>query len=311
MSKTKKKSSAAKKVAIFFIVIMIIEILAIVGVSRVFKNDDVTPSIAGYSVFLMDSTKMGDAVPKNSLVLAENVSPSKDKIGKAVLCENVPNIGTSVFWLQDVVAKGDNVDGVIYKVYQGSDSENIYEVKAKDVVGIATTNYVTAGKAIKFVTSYIGMAICIVIPLLLLAIIEIIIAIASHSSSRVYDNEYDDEDDEDDDTLEDFLNESVNFQTKNSDDDESDYDINFGADSDEIQDQTHVEENNDISDDEEYSDEEVAENEDAEIQEPEQKPQHRDAEESVSSTRETASASLEELMKMMEEEQQKLREQLK
>lgn len=307
MSKTKKKSSAAKKVAIFFIVIMIIEILAIVGVSRVFKNDDVTPSIAGYSVFLMDSTKMGDAVPKNSLVLAENVSPSKDKIGKAVLCENVPNIGTSVFWLQDVVAKGDNVDGVIYKVYQGSDSENVYEVKAKDVVGIATTNYVTAGKAIKFVTSYIGMAICIVIPLLLLAIIEIIIAIASHSSSRVYDNEYDDEDD---DTLEDFLNENVHFQTNDSDD-ESDYDINFGADSDEIQDQDYVEETNDISDDQEYSDEEITENEDAETQEPEQKPQHRDAEESVSSTRKTASASLEELMKMMEEEQKKLREQLK
>lgn len=310
MSKTKKKSSAAKKVAIFFIVIMIIEILAIVGVSRVFKNDDVTPSIAGYSVFLMDSTKMGDAVPKNSLVLAENVSPSKDKIGKAVLCENVPNIGTSVFWLQDVVAKGDNVDGVIYKVYQESDSENVYEVKAKDVVGIATTNYVTAGKAIKFVTSYIGMAICIVIPLLLLAIIEIIIAIASHSSSRVYDNEYDDEDDEDDDTLEAFLNENAHFQTNDSDD-EPDYDINFGADSDQIQDQDYVEENNDISDDEEYSDEEITENEDAEIQEPEQKPQHRDAEESVSSTRKAASASLEELMKMMEEEQQKLREQLK
>ena len=71
-----------------------------------------------------------------------------------------------------------------------------------------------------------------------------------------------------------------------------------------FKDQTYVEENNDISDDEEYSDEEVAENEDAEIQEPEQKPQHRDAEESVSSTRKTASASLEELMKMMEEEQQ-------
>ena len=97
MSKTKKKSSAAKKAAIFFAVIIIIEILAMVGISRVFKNDDVTPSIAGYSVFLMDSNRMGDAVPKNSLVLAENVSPSKDKIGKAVLCENVPSIGTSVF----------------------------------------------------------------------------------------------------------------------------------------------------------------------------------------------------------------------
>lgn len=312
MSKTKKKSSAAKKAAIFFTVIIIIEILAMVGISRVFKNDDVTPSIAGYSVFLMDSNKMGDAVPKNSLVLAENVSPSKDKIGKAVLCENVSGIGTSVFWLQDVVAKGDNVDGVIYKVYQGNDSENVYEVKAKDVVGIATTNYVTAGKAIKFVTSYIGMAICIIIPLLLLAIIEIIIAIVTHSSSRDYDNEYEEDDDEEEDTLEDFLNEDARFAAQNANSDEDDYDINFGTAANENSEETDIEDDN-IDAAETYEDdlnEDVTETEEIEKQEPEIKPQPRDAEESVSSTRKTASASLEELMKMMEEEQQKLREQL-
>lgn len=311
MSKTKKKSSAAKKAAIFFAVIIIIEILAMVGISRVFKNDDVTPSIAGYSVFLMDSNRMGDAVPKNSLVLAENVSPSKDKIGKAVLCENVPSIGTSVFWLQDVVAKGDNVDGVIYKVYQGNDSENVYEVKAKDVVGVATTNYITAGKAIKFVTSYIGMAICIIIPLLLLAIIEIIIAIATHSSSRDGDNEYE-EDDEEENTLEDFLNEDARFAAQNINSDEDDYDINFGTAADENSEETDIEDDN-IDTDETYEDDlnvDVSEAEEIEEQEPEVKPQPRDAEESVSSTRKTASASLEELMKMMEEEQQKLREQL-
>ena len=312
MSKTKKKSSAAKKVAIFFVVIIIIEILAMVGVSRVFKNDDVTPSIAGYSVFLMDSTKMGDAVPKNSLVLAENVSPSKDKIGKAVLCENVSNIGTSVFWLQDVVAKGDNVDGVVYKVYQENDPENVYEVKAKDVVGIATTNYVTAGKVIKFVTSYIGMAICIVIPLILLAIIEIIIVIATHSSSRGNDNEYEDDDEDDDDTLESFLNEDPRFQTQNSNSDEDDYDINFGTDSYENVDETDLDDVVDaVEESEDDFAEEITENDGDEIQKPESKPQPRDAEESVSSTRQTASASLEELMRMMEEEQQKLREQLK
>ena len=58
MSKTKQKSRAAKKTAVFFIVFTIIEMLILGGVAYVFRNDDVTPSIFGYSFFLMDSDKM-------------------------------------------------------------------------------------------------------------------------------------------------------------------------------------------------------------------------------------------------------------
>lgn len=315
MSKTKKKSSAGKKVAVFFIVLIIIEILAIVGVTRVFKNDDVTPSFAGYSVFLMDSAKMENDVPKNTLVLAEEVSPSKDKIGKAVLCENVPGIGTSVFWLADVVSKGENIDGVIYKVYQGDDSENIYEVKAKDVVGVATSYYTTVGKIIRFVKSYVGMAICVAIPLLFMIVLEIIIAIAKHSSSRKQDNdEYDVEDEEEEDeTLEDFLNETHGQKYSGADSDEDGYDISFAkAPVEEIEEPVEEEEFTEAVEEEEVPEEdEITETEEIEVQETAPKSQPRDAEDSVSSTRKTASASLEELMKMMEEEQQRLKDQLK
>lgn len=43
--------------------------------------------------------------------------PSTDKIGEAVVCENVPDIGTSVFWLYDITSTDDN-NGVVYTVYQ-------------------------------------------------------------------------------------------------------------------------------------------------------------------------------------------------
>ena len=49
-SATKQKSSAGKNVLIFFIVFIILEMLIVVGVGRVFKNKNVTPSIAGYSL---------------------------------------------------------------------------------------------------------------------------------------------------------------------------------------------------------------------------------------------------------------------
>ncbi|MDO5125370.1 MAG: hypothetical protein Q4D35_03230 [Ruminococcus sp.] len=316
MSKVKKKSSAGKKIAVFFIVLIIIEGLAIFGVNKVFKNKDVTPSIAGQSFYLMDSSKMGKDIPLNTLVRAEEGSPSKDKIGKAVLCENVPGIGTSVFWLSDVVSKGDNVDGVVYKVCQDASLDDVYEVKAKDVVGVATTHYETAGKIIKLVTSYVGMAICIAFPLLLLIFIEIIISIAKHASAGKYeqedDDDEDDQDDDDNNSLEEFLNQK-HSKSVNTQPDENDYDIKFGTEPvinsqyDDEQEE-YVEENTQV---ESVDEQDVDNVEQADVAEVQPKVQPRDVQESVSSTRQTASASLEELMKMMEEEQKKLKEQLK
>lgn len=204
-SATKQKSSAGKNVLIFFIVFIILEMLIVVGVGRVFKNKDVTPSIAGYSLYIMNGDGMKDRVPEGSLVITSNMTPSTDKIGQAVVCENVPNVGTSVFWLYDISSTDDN-NGVVYTVYQESAPTKLYEISSKDIVGVASSYYMTAGKVITFMTSTFGMIVCAVVPLFLLVVIELIIAIATHS----YDDDDEDEDDDEEEktenvTLDDFL----------------------------------------------------------------------------------------------------------
>lgn len=204
-----KKSSAGKNVAIFFIVFVILEGLIIFGLSQAFKNEDSVVKIAGYSFFLMDSDNMGADAPKDSLVIASNGTPAKDKKGFAMLCKNVENEGTTVAWLYDISSKGDTVDGVVYTVFQEAYPDKMYDLKSEDIVGIATSYYKTAGKIVTFVTTPFGMGVCIAVPIFLLIVIELIIAAARRSHEDDYDDEdedYDDDYDQNDNvTLDDFL----------------------------------------------------------------------------------------------------------
>ena len=206
-SATKQKSSAGKNVLIFFIVFIILEALILFGIGRVFKNKDVTPSIAGYSLYLMDSGAMGDSVPQGSLVIASNMTPSVDRIGEAVVCENVPGIGTSVFRLYDINQTEDK-SGVDYTIYQENNPNKLYKVKASNIVGTASSYYMTAGKVLNFVTSKFGFIVCLAVPLFLFIVLELIIAIATGGS---YEDDDDEEEEEDFDekkenvSLDDFL----------------------------------------------------------------------------------------------------------
>lgn len=204
-----KKSSAGKNVAIFFIVFVILEGLIIFGLSQAFKNEDSVVKIAGYSFFLMDSDNMGADAPKDSLVIASNGTPAKDKKGFAMLCKNVENEGTTVAWLYDISSKGDTVDGVVYTVFQEAYPDKMYDLKSEDIVGIATSYYKTAGKIVSFVTTPFGMGVCIAVPIFLLIVIELIISASRRSREDDYDDDdedYDDDYDRNDNvTLDDFL----------------------------------------------------------------------------------------------------------
>ncbi len=310
MSQTKQKSSAAKNVAIFFVVFIILEMLIIFGISRVFKNEDVTPSFAGYSLYIMSDNSMGNEVPEGALVVAANGVPSVEGIGSAVLVENVPGIGTSVFWLADVSSRGDTMDGVVYTVYQEQNPSALYEVRSSDVVGTASSYYLTAGNVITFVTSTFGMAVCAIVPLFLLVLIELIIAIATHSGEEEKE-ETEVQEEESSITLDDFLfggeNEKALHHSHAHDEDtgseeepkeNDDYD-DFVVD-ERIE---AVKTYNIIMDEQDDSGNEKPEETPAETaKEPEEKPQ--------SAASKSAAASIEDLMKLMEEEQKKLRDQL-
>ncbi len=208
---TNKKSNAGKNVLVFFIVFIILEMLIIFGVGKIFKNPDVTPSVAGYSIYMTHDdlkSKKADggyevAVPKDVLVIAsEGLADAKNKIGSAVLCENIKgaDVKSGVFWLAEVKTV-EGVDGVTYTVANGN---KYYTVKSSNVVGVTASYFVTAGKVISFITSKFGMIACAVVPLFLLVLIELIIAIATHEP----DDEDDDEEEEEEEKnveLDDFL----------------------------------------------------------------------------------------------------------
>lgn len=329
-SATKQKSSAGKNVLIFFIVFIILEMLIVVGVGRVFKNKNVTPSIAGYSLYIMNGDGMGDRVPDGALVITSNMTPSTDKIGEAVVCENVSDIGTSVFWLYDITSTDDN-NGVVYTVYQEKDPAKLYEISSKNVVGVASTYYMTAGKVLTFMSSTFGMIVCAVVPIFLLVVIELIIAIATHSSD-------DEEEPAESVTLDDFLfggeneGEQIAKHRKHVDDEIASHHKAEPEGEEKAETEEVIEEVEEVEEtiferpaekeeraeiDRSYYErasqllDEAASTEDTVAPEPEKKPvpKAKPAAKPAQQTK-TASASLEELMKLMEQEQEKLKKQL-
>ena len=208
---TSKRSGAGKSVLVFFIVFIILEMLIVFGVGKVFKNEEVTPSVMGYSLFLTkeDLLTNGDegaqvAVPKNVLVIASEGSINnnpEDKIGHAVLCENVDGVGTGVFWLANA-EKSDDSTHLTYTVANGNKT---FEVAFSDLIGECTSYFKTAGTVISFMTTKLGMLCCAVVPLFLLVLIELIIAIATHTNDDDDDEDEDDEEEEKEVELDDFL----------------------------------------------------------------------------------------------------------
>lgn len=351
---TNKKSNAGKNVLVFFIVFIILEMLIIFGVGKVFKNKDVTPSFAGYSLYMTNSeltAKTDDgtyevSVPKNVLIIASNgLTNATEKIGTAVLCEKVEGVGTGVFWLADVNSN-DGGDGVVYTISNG---DKYYNVTSKNIVGGTSSYFKTAGTVITFITSKFGMIVCAVVPLFFLVLIELIIAIATHSPEEEEDEEEDEEEPEEV-KLDDFLfggqnegeqiakrrhqleqqteqsyQESENIFNSSENTSEKKDDFDFDLSGKAVQEEPKVQPekaDDDLKMSEYYEkasklvDEAAAEPAPAPkpVKKPAQRrprPQGQRPSQRSAKASDIGSASLEDLMKLMEEEQNKLKNQMK
>ena len=335
MSATKQKSSAGKNVLVFFIVFIIFEMLIIFGISQLFKNENSAPSVMGYSFYIMNNGNMGTDVPKGTLVIASEGIPTFEDAGKAYLCKNVEGAGTSVFRLSSVVSEKAGKDGVIYKFYQNNDKTKFYDVKSDNIIGYASVYFTGLGRAITFVKSQFGMIVCVAVPLFILVFLEIIIAFVTHKPKRKYEEEDEDEDENQnsDVQLDDFLfggrdeGEQIAKRRKMRESKER------RERSESMENSADDEETDTVSDEDAEEDENEAvtvfaqttENQETEIhditgkKEPadvieEEKEQAAKAEANAGFKREmpskAASASLEDLMKLMEAEQDKLKKQL-
>lgn len=175
------KRNIGKTIWIVFIVLIMIIIAGLIVTSLVFKNKDVTPSAFGYSVFIVDEDGMGNKVPMGALVVAKNYSPSADNLGDAVLCEGVGENGTTILRLCNIVP---NTETVIYQGFYDNEPNKIYNVPSDQLIGKALTYHVAIGAILRFVTSYKGMAVMVVVPLLILLLCELIIHLVQKSKPK-------------------------------------------------------------------------------------------------------------------------------
>ena len=100
----------------------------------------------------------------------------QENVGDVILCEPVGSYGTTVLRFSNVVP---NTDMPVYQGVFDNNIENVFDVPADNVIGTAVSYNKTLGAVITFVTSYKGMTIMVVVPLLVLLVCELIISLVS------------------------------------------------------------------------------------------------------------------------------------
>lgn len=182
MSTQEVKTSPCKILGIIFLIILILSTAFVVLVHFAFKNENVTPSIGGYSLYLIHDDYMSPDIKKNSLVFATNGKPTQEDIGKVVIADDVSGkngttYGTTAMYFVNLV----NEDNKLYYELKFKNSEDTTLVKGNKIVGIANYQFELMGKIIVLANSSLGYIIFIGLPALLMIIF---FALGKHSKTK-------------------------------------------------------------------------------------------------------------------------------
>lgn len=182
MSTQEVKTSPCKVLGIIFLIILILSAAFVVLVHFAFKNENVTPSIGGYSLYLIHDDYMSPDIKKNSLIFATNGKPTQEDIGKVVIADDVSGkngttYGTTAMYFVNLV----NEDNKLYYELKFKNSEDTTLVKGNKIVGIANYQFELMGKIIVLANSTLGYVVFIGLPALLMIIF---LALGKHSKTK-------------------------------------------------------------------------------------------------------------------------------
>ncbi len=182
MDNEETRTSPCKVLGIIFLIILILSTAFVVLVHIAFKNENVTPSVGGYSLYLIHDDYMSPKIKKNSLIFATNGKPSQKDKGKVVIADDVSGkngttYGTTAMRFVDLV----NEDNELYYELKFDNSEDSTMVKGNKIVGIANYQFELIGKIIVLSNSTLGYVIFIGIPAILMIIF---LALGKHSKTK-------------------------------------------------------------------------------------------------------------------------------
>lgn len=214
MGNKEKKTSPFKVFGIIFLIILILSSAFVVLVHIAFKNENVTPSVGGYSLYLIHDDYMLPNIEKNTLIFATNGVPSNDDIGKVVIADDVAGYGTTAMRLVNLAVENDK----LYYELKFDRSEDTVMTKGSKIVGIADYQFELMGKIIVLANSITGYFIFIGVPALVMIIC---FAMSKHSKKKQiikreknrekYQKSLAEAEDNSQKTFDDFVNENENL----------------------------------------------------------------------------------------------------
>lgn len=182
MANQEARTSPCKVFGIIFLIILILSSAFVITVHLAFKNENVTPSVGGYSLYLIHNDYMSPNIEKNSLIFATNGKPTQEDIGKVIIADDVSgkngtSYGTTAMRFVNLV----NEDNKLYYELKFDNSVDTVMVKGNKIVGIANYKFEWIGKIIVLANSTLGYIIFICIPALLMIIF---FALGRHSKTK-------------------------------------------------------------------------------------------------------------------------------
>lgn len=172
MSKREHKTSPFKVFGILCLIILILTSAWVIAVRLVFKNQNVTPSIDNKSLYVVRTADMEPLIKQDTLLIIQNKTPVLDDKGKTIVVDNVATYGTTAMVLKDVITDNNTA---MYEVGFVS-SDKIFLVNSDQIVGVAAKMDHFLGWAIVQSGTVHGMLLLVLTPLLLM-----IVFLALHS----------------------------------------------------------------------------------------------------------------------------------
>ncbi len=177
----REQRSAAKTVFAVMLIVELIVVLLIFVTDILFSDSESAPSLMGHSFYISDMEKMDDAVKYDSMVIAKNGRPDGSVVGGVILCKDIPGFDTGIFRVVSVEA---TTDTFIYNVCMDGDPQSIFAVDAKNVIGECKYAVHSLGRMVLFIKSKVGVLVCVVIPVLVLAFVELILGFIKEMKKR-------------------------------------------------------------------------------------------------------------------------------
>lgn len=156
---------------IFLVPILVINITLII---RSFTNPDKVPSVGQFFPLIVLTDSMFPEIESGDLIICRTEEPENIQVGDAIAFYDPAGNGTSIVTHSVVEVRQEN--GQLSWITRGiaNNADDAMPVPAENLAGVYTRRIPSLGNAVMFVQSTAGLIVCVICPILLLIMWDIL-----------------------------------------------------------------------------------------------------------------------------------------